>query len=750
MPFASGWYIPLHTVREDPSLLHWTGLSGEENREKLARTFKRPVSFLEYCEEVSLDNCTSPDEHAARYPIRSENPYENDGWRYFVPDVYTGYFRYTDQNNCTANKDNCTGHIVDFPCGWSSFTEAQAYHMNIALQSNGPSGPIGGYWDQQMQDIWRAANATQEHVIMHWEDPHVLVYEFRSSNFSFQRVTLPFPTQECQDARRPNKLRCAVEQDLRVGEPEGVCDESAEAKQKIFSTALRYVSKGDHIKEAFKSPAYDALRAFQLSNLQLGQIFDLYVTGNWSSPFAKRGFGMRDSVCEWVVENIEDLVQFVPTTYPRQVKTFKRDVASEPFKLAAIICALVSIVMTVLVFTAVVIYRRKAAIKRALLEFLFLLLAGIMFVSLGSLSSALPVTEARCIVSVWLTNVGYTLELVPLVVKQAALNHILRQSQVFRRTVVRKKSLYKVSATIVAMVVVVLIAWTIVDPPTAAGSYNLEKSETGIPQTVLDSLLGEENGDVLGGNPQGENGFYIVPGSGISFGDTTIVETLHCKSKDWSHWWTLFAGWQALNLLIAAVLAYQSRGMREDVVETKTLAMMIYNHILFLVLRTTTFILQAQDSTEDQLMFQWIRSILNSADVLMTLSIYFLPKFFLQPVRRRGSEGSFDTLQGGWQDTTFRRRVVEESSDGGGIPISFDTSGSKRSSSGKSKSRNSSSTPDVLQSTQENVMESGGARSQGQSYNSEGSSAGLTTHTDVGTHSVESDADARVDYSRAK
>ena len=231
---------------------------------------------------------------------------------------------------------------------------------------------------------------------------------------------------------------------------------------------------------------------------------------------------------------------------------------------------------------------------------------------------------------------------------------------------------------------------------------------------------------------------------------TTIVETLHCQSKDWSHWWTIFAGWQALILLIAAVLAYQSRGMREDVVETKTLAMMIYNHILFLVLRTTTFILQAQDSTEDQLTLQWIRSILNSADVLMTLSIYFLPKFFLQPVRRRGSEGSFDTLQGGWQDTTFRRRVVEESSDGGGIPISFDTSGSKRSSSGKSKSRNSSSTPDVLQSTQENVMESGGARSQGQSYNSEGSSAGLTTHTDVGTHSVESDADARVDDSRAK
>lgn len=29
--------------------------------------------------------------------------------------LYTGHFRYTDQNNCTANPTTCTGHIADFP-----------------------------------------------------------------------------------------------------------------------------------------------------------------------------------------------------------------------------------------------------------------------------------------------------------------------------------------------------------------------------------------------------------------------------------------------------------------------------------------------------------------------------------------------------------------------------------------------------------------------------------------------------------
>jgi hypothetical protein len=116
-----GWYIPLRTVQHDGSLLHWTGLMGEVNRHKLAETFKRPVSFRDYCEEISPTNCTVPDAVATRYPqhlanwsetvLYSKHWYQEELWRYFVPNVCTGYIHSTEQNNCTLHPTTCTGHI---------------------------------------------------------------------------------------------------------------------------------------------------------------------------------------------------------------------------------------------------------------------------------------------------------------------------------------------------------------------------------------------------------------------------------------------------------------------------------------------------------------------------------------------------------------------------------------------------------------------------------------------------------------
>ncbi|KAL3916978.1 MAG: hypothetical protein SGILL_004927, partial [Bacillariaceae sp.] len=123
-----GWYIPLHTAKEDPSLLHYTGLMGEENREKLASTFKRPVTYYEYCEKYSATNCTSPDQHAFREPIVDldvvwSDMHTTEHWRYYVEGAYHGFFVETEKNDCIAQPQNCTGHIVDFPCGWGSYVE---------------------------------------------------------------------------------------------------------------------------------------------------------------------------------------------------------------------------------------------------------------------------------------------------------------------------------------------------------------------------------------------------------------------------------------------------------------------------------------------------------------------------------------------------------------------------------------------------------------------------------------------------
>jgi hypothetical protein len=144
-----GWFIPKFTAERDASLLSYIGMQGEENRRKMAERFLRPTSWQEYCQEVSDNNCETPDSVATRAPLG-----EDENTRYFVSDTYTGHFRATEKNDCDTWPLNCTGHIVDYPCGCASFVEQIAYHLDIALDGDGKEKGSGGYTYPQMTDIW--------------------------------------------------------------------------------------------------------------------------------------------------------------------------------------------------------------------------------------------------------------------------------------------------------------------------------------------------------------------------------------------------------------------------------------------------------------------------------------------------------------------------------------------------------------------------------------------------------------------
>ena len=135
------WFVTKFTVEHDPTVASYIGLQGEENRKKLAATFLRPTTWLDYCEQVSSDGCATPDTVAQRAPLE-----ESEYSRMFVPDLYTGYFRATKDNDCDLWPTNCTGHIADYPCGWTSYVEAQTYHLGIALSKGGYNDPaLPGY-----------------------------------------------------------------------------------------------------------------------------------------------------------------------------------------------------------------------------------------------------------------------------------------------------------------------------------------------------------------------------------------------------------------------------------------------------------------------------------------------------------------------------------------------------------------------------------------------------------------------------
>ena len=158
---AQKWYIPKFTAMRDPSLTTIYGLAGEKNRQKLAETFKRPTTWKQYCDEVSLDGCATDDGVASRPPAESEE------YSMFSEGSFIGHFRYSEANNCTGfpNDVTCTGHFTDYPCGWNSQAPTQIYHNQIALRSDGTNDYRGGYSYSQLVGIWRAANATKEDVM---------------------------------------------------------------------------------------------------------------------------------------------------------------------------------------------------------------------------------------------------------------------------------------------------------------------------------------------------------------------------------------------------------------------------------------------------------------------------------------------------------------------------------------------------------------------------------------------------------
>lgn len=98
-----GVFIPLFTAQKDWSLTSHYGL---QNEQKMAQIFKKPTNWFEYCNLVSSDNCTTPDDFARYYPNKSQE------LLYYEEDQYRGYFRETERTKCKESED-CGGYFVN-------------------------------------------------------------------------------------------------------------------------------------------------------------------------------------------------------------------------------------------------------------------------------------------------------------------------------------------------------------------------------------------------------------------------------------------------------------------------------------------------------------------------------------------------------------------------------------------------------------------------------------------------------------
>mmetsp|Transcript_28694 Transcript_28694/g.57251 ORF Transcript_28694/g.57251 Transcript_28694/m.57251 type:complete len:909 (-) Transcript_28694:96-2822(-) len=573
------WYVLKFTAEKDPTLLSIFGLTdmaktfnGKSNRRKLAETFKRPFTWKDYCEMFTADNCTTADEVAERAP---ETPSESA--KYFVRDVFNGKFNATDENDCDANPTTCTGHIVTSTCEWSTWVIPQAHYLNITVKSNGP-GSTGSYTYGQQIEVLEAAVATQSDILFYWWTPDYTLQSYMATKNELQKINLANPTQKCMDSRISVEQRCSKDPSDWIGKMEGSCDAAPYALQKLIASNLR--EKIYNVDEALRSPGYDIIKSITISNLQLEQIFEI-----WNSRSTDMSSDAREAVCMWVAENLDSLKSFIPRTYPRSMRF------SPPGSIYIYMAMVLGgIVMVLVIFNWVIIwlYQEEKVIRCAQPMILYLFLTGLMFVSMGAVAYAITPSNISCVIRMWLTYLGYTLELVPLIVKVGTINKIYQSSLKLKLVRISPNTIYKTIGSVVGIVVVFLSVWTAVDPPTRQEEHVLTKED----------------------NPNG--GVYV------DINNSCITTS--------STWMSIAMSYQMILLISGTILAFQNRNLVQKYNESSKLAFVVYAQFIFFLLRVLIVIFSSYLTANAAAA---MTSIILSLDVLVTLSIYFAPKIIV-------------------------------------------------------------------------------------------------------------------------
>jgi len=135
------------------------------------------------------------------------------------------------------------------------------------------------------------------------------------------------------------------------------------------------------------------------------------------------------------------------------------------------------------------------------------------------------------------------------------------------------------------LVLIILVIWTILDPPRLKAEYEMT--------------------DMLSENRE------------------TVVNVRYFCGSDSDVWYLMTIGWSMVLLLCASVLAFQTRNVRQDFSESRTLATMIYSHVVLVALRARTFLLL---SSVSEWTLAHVRSLIFSFDTCATLFISFVPK----------------------------------------------------------------------------------------------------------------------------
>ena len=537
------------------------------------------MTWKDYCEKISSDNCKTADFVAARPPSNED---EEDNM--FSKGNYTGHFIKTEKNDCSNNSTECSGHFADYPCGWTTYVRQQAYHLNIGIEPT-------GYTYNQLVEIWAAANATKSDVMGFWWQPEGSFQSYQGTDAEHTRITLTRPSQTCYDNRVNPLERCGDDFDKLVGSPLGSCDTAPQALTKILAGNLQALSEDPELPESLWSPAYQAVTNYKITALQLQDIFQGWLDKNTD----KWHYDPREATCEWVVENFELVKSFVPETYPRVLST--RDASNETLFIIA--CCFAVLVMAIVVISGAFTFRKRGSsiMHHTQIEFMYLLLAGVFIVAAAALLNSIPPTDMTCVVLPWLYNIGYCFTLLPTLVKIDAINRLFSSGKQMQHVRLSQKVLFGSVLLACTLATTFCLIWTLIDP----------KEETRVHKLSEDPNL---------------------------YGEFDVEASNHCASSS-DIWIGISYGWPAVITLLSLVLAFMASRVREDVNDTKVLSALIMSQFLFAILR---LVLLVVNGSLDKTDFMAYESLVLSADGASTLLIFVIPKLFMESDVHKASE----------------------------------------------------------------------------------------------------------------
>ena len=421
------------------------------------------------------------------------------------------------------------------------------------------------------------------------------------------------------------KERCSDDPIVRVGDPVGACGAEVQTLEKVVVQNLyhtiyktRTIDSSDRLRgsaqqnagggrdedEALRSPAYEAVKNFHISEFDIGKIFedwrdrfrDRNLTGY--STWSGNGADPRYAVCQWVAANAEHLQTFIPHTYPRKLQEddpydtliFKLVLAFAVFVTACIVMAGV----------ATFFLRDEPAFKTAQLPFLYMVLFGLLTISIGAIFFSLEPRSGTCVARSWLITMGYTLELVPLIVKIGAISTMLQAAKKMRRVTIPRERLFGIVGGICLVTALFLTTWTLVDPPTRGRQLTLQL---------------EDPSESTNSSAQPTRAWWQAS-------TTPVNVSYYCRSSGSAVWYTISLAWQFFLLLCAAVLAIQTRRIQRRWNESRTLAIMVYTQTSVVVLRFLLWLLEGPSGMSLHFV-DLIGSLVFSLDALLALVIYF-------------------------------------------------------------------------------------------------------------------------------